>query len=409
MADQEDYRLQSDFTEGRASKILSLPGPPVENPEPVPAGPTEQYRAYLTELFSPVVIQKMSTHPEWDIPVSLDFDGNINPRDNVANEPQFRPHKGIIYGEVTAETEDSYYLTYSLYHIKDYDHPIREMLSHWTYHDNDNEGFHIRVDKKNLQVAEVETWFHNRFLLFNSTGKSEGTEPVHGKIHLENGTHVIIYAQPQGHGVRCVQNVDRESIRSRVKIMRLQGTRKPVPIQADATPQIDATYQIRNFDDWYTWALGPLGSEGKGGGMFEEEIFLGAYEDGRPMVIGRYIAGYDYAITSWARPKPMWSWDDGWDQIPIFIWHYFPSYSFESHGGSELSHLYLYNRPVEKTFHRKADELLPLLSLELKFQEEDKWQIFKEDRGRHITHDMYWRAATLYLKKYVNYLFHALG
>jgi len=309
---------------------------------------------------------------------------------------------------LTAETEDSYYLTYSLYHLKDYDHPIREMMTHWSYHDNDNEGFHIRVDKASLKVVEVETWFHNRFLLFNQTGMSTGSEPVHGKIHVEGNTHVIVYVQPQGHGVRCAQWIDNESIVPNTKTMRYQGNRVATPMRADRMVQHNVTYTLGNFDAWYQKALGPFGHDGKGTSMFEETIELGINPDGTAIRIGRFIAGRDYAKGSWSRPKPMWSWDDGWDGIPIFIWHFYPSLSFESHSGANLSHHYLYNRPIEKVFSKSPEQLFKCLSLEIEHRNELKWAPL-QDQGKPIGRNDYWLAARHRAIQYVNYLFHALG
>lgn len=408
LAEQADYRLQSDFQAGLASQEFDVPGPKSFQPSPVDPSNAEAYRRYLVELYSPVIYHKVSDHPEWDIPLLIDFDGNDDPRDNVENEPLHRPHTAGVHGELTGETEDSYYLTYSLFHIKDYDHPIREMLSRWTYHDNDNEGFHIRVSKETMEVVEVETWFHNRFLLFNHTGQSTGTEPVHGKIHVENGTHPIIYGQPQGHGVRCAQIVDLPTLTSNMKILRFRGDRPVVKIRADRSLQEDGTYEIDDFDTWYEFALGPFGHRGVGKGMFEEVIPLGNYPDGRERVIGRFIAGRDYDINSWSRPKPMWSWDDGWDEIPIFVWHFFPSISFQSHGGTELSHAYLYNRPAELVFDEPPPEIAQSMQLRIVFRGGDKWRPL-EGRGGALDHRFYWAAFEKKLKSYVNYLFHALG
>lgn len=408
LSEQANYRLQSDWKVSSPVERLVIPRPATPNLRPVPAGDTEAYRQYLVQLFSPVVFQKVSDHPEWDIPLLLDFDGNLDPRDNVVNEKLARPHVAGVYGELTAETADSYYLTYSLYHVKDYDHPVREAISRWTYHDNDNEGFHLRVDKETMEVVEAETWFHNRFLLFNRTGVSRGTEPVHGKMHFENGTHILIYAQPQGHGVRCVQLLDAPDLDHDVKILRFRAGRPVVRVAVHHRFQDDGTYELRNFDDWYRLALGPLGSEGKGEGIFEEAIPLGHGPDGSPREIGRFIAGLDYDINGWSRPKPMWSWDDGWDEIPILVWHFFPSYSFQSHGGVELSHDYLYNRPCEKVFGEPPSAVLESLRLPLVLRGGDKW-LPLEGRGGKIDRRDYWGAFQHLLKGYVNYLFHALG
>lgn len=407
IGEQADYRLQSDLAAGAPQRNARIPGPPAPAAPPPAPGDVEAFRRHLVERFAPVIVQKLAHHPEWDVPIRLDFDGNEDPRDNVEHEPDHRPHHAAVYGELTAETGDSYYLTYSLYHAKDYDHPLREWFTDWTYHDNDNEGLMLRVDRDTLRVVQVETWFHNRFLLYDVTGRSFGTEPVHGRIHLEDG-RPIAYSQPQGHGVRLFQVLDEDALARDVKVLRWQGDRPAVPVRADRSVQVDATYELASFDPWYAQARGPLGSEGRGAGMFEEAIPIGTGPDGQPLVVGRYIAGRDYSKMGWSRPKPPWSWDDGWDQIPIFVWHFFPSYAFASHSGRALSHDYRYSRPVEKTFAMTPAALLASLRLEVVHREGDKWESLA-DRGDTITHRTYWQAFEFELKVYLNYLWHALG
>lgn len=406
IAEQANYRLQSDFDTGIPFSPIEVPGPKHYRKTDPPKS-REEFNRHLVELYSPVIYHKVSSHPEWDIPLFIDYDGTPNPRDNVINEPKFRPHVAGVYGEVTAITEDSIYLTYSLYHVKDYDHPIREKISSWTYHDNDNEGFHIRVDAKTGRLEEVETWFHNRFLLFNHTGVSKGTEPVHGRIYTENKTHVIVYAQPQGHGIRLVQQVDLPSLNKRVKILRYRYDSPAVPIIADASVQVDGTYELRNFDRWYAQAQGPFGKNGEGEGLFESVIPLHRQGE-KERYIGRFIGGKDYAIGSWSRPKPMWSWDDGWDEIPVLVWHFFPSMSFASHGGTNLSHVYLYNRPCERVYGQDAATVLDGLALRITHRRGDKWKKL-HGRGGQLDHASYWEAFNKSLKTYVNYVFHALG
>jgi hypothetical protein len=408
IGEQADYRLQSDLAAGIVDREPRIPGPATPRPASTPPREdTEAWRGWLVERYAPVIVQKLAHHPEWDVPIRLDFDGNGDPRDNVENEPAHRPHHAAVYGELTAETDDSYYLTYSLYHAKDYDHPLREWFTDWTYHDSDNEGLMLRLDRESLEVVQVETWFHNRFLLYDASGVSTGTEPVHGRIHLEDG-RPIVYSQPQGHGVRLFQVLDEDALEGDAKVLRWQGERDAVPIRADRSTQVDGTYALASFDAWYAAALGPFGHEGRGTSLFEETIPLGTTPDGRPLAIGRYIAGRDYSKMGWSRPKPPWSWDDGWDQIPIFVWHFFPSYAFASHSGRALSHHYRHSRPVEKTFGVAPGALLARLRLDVVQREGDKWESLVE-RGGTIGRRTYWEAFEYQLKLYLNYLWHALG
>jgi hypothetical protein len=409
IGEQADYRLQSDFAAGLAAATVELPGPRTARSAPPDASDAETLRRHLVALYAPVIVQKVAHHPEWDLPVRLDFDGNGDPRDNVVNEPAHRPHAAAVYGEVTAETGDSYYLTYSTYRVKDYDHPLRERLTDWTFHDSDNEGWMLRVDKSSGKVVEMEAWFHNRFLFYNLTGESSGSEPVHGTIHFEDGTHPLIYAQSQGHGVRAFQALDLDALDGNVKILRHRPGEPAVAARADRSVQTDVTYELVGFDAWYAQALGPFGSEGRGTGLFEESILLGHWTDGSEIRIGRFIAGRDYSKLGWSRPKPPWSWDDGWDRIPVFAWHFLPSRAFASHGGSRLSHHYLYNRPLEKTFGPRSGELLQRLVLPLELRSGDKWEKLETLHGGELPREAYWRVFEGSLKRYVNYVFHALG
>ena len=407
IGEQADYRLQSDWAAGSAGASPILPGPPTpasaapEDPSP------DALARHLVERYAPVIVQKLAHHPEWDIPVRIDFDGNLDPRDNVENEPSHRPHRAAVYGELTAVTADSFYLTYSLYHAKDYDHPLRQWFTDWSYHDSDNEGLMIRVDRSSGRVEQAETWFHNRFLLYDRSGTSRGSEPVHGALHFENEAHLLVYSQPQGHGVRAFQRLDLDALASDVKILRWQGRREPVAPRADRSVQTDATYELVDFSAWYSQARGPFGSEGRGTGLFEESIRLGTWEDGSPIEIGRYIAGRDYSKMGWSRPKPPWSWDDGWDEIPIAIWHFFPSYAFAAHSGARLSHDYELSRPTREVFGVPPQELLARLELEVTRREGEKWADLAE-RGE-ISRETYWQAVEWKLKAYLNYLWHALG
>ena len=68
---------------------------------PVEKAPTEEYRRYLVELYSPVIFQKMSSHPEWDIPLLIDYDNNEDPREtfDVATWPNVTAFLDHFFGQ----------------------------------------------------------------------------------------------------------------------------------------------------------------------------------------------------------------------------------------------------------------------------------------------------------------------
>jgi hypothetical protein len=384
--------------------VLPLPGEKVPPIRPVDKKNEAAYHRYLVELHAPVLIQRLGYRPDWDIPVSLQIDGNDDPRDNKKNAARIRPLKPVVYGEVTAVTKDSYYLTYCMYHLRDYDHPVREQLTGWSYHDGDNEGFMIRIDRKTMRVVQGEGWFHNRFYLASRGEDSRGNEPVQGEIFLEDGTRPVIYVQTFGHGVRFAQRYDLAAIESSAKIFRYRAGRAPAYPEIDRNVQV-CNYDIEPFDIWYRYARGPIDSKK---GFYEREITIGRNAKGEKLSVGRYVATYDNNKSSWVRPKPPWSWDDGWDRVPVAVWHFFPAIAFEKHFGTPLSDDYAYNAPITRIFHENPNDLQKRLSVKGARRGGAKWGGSLRMRNRY-SRKSYMRAANMYFKKYVNRLFHALG
>ena len=157
-------------------------------------------------------------------------------------------------------------------------------------------------------------------------------------------------------------------------------------------------------------AAGPFDQDGEVGAtsLFSCEIPAGRLKNGEQIKVGRFIAGINYKKNTWVRPKPMWSWDDEWDDIPIAVWHFFPSMSIENHSGIRLSHRYLYNRPIEKIFYSTADEMLPYFAFEkasIQCAKADSWNLHKGEVPRIL----YWRAMNQWFKRYVSRISGALG
>jgi hypothetical protein len=370
----------------------------------------QAYYNYLLAQYSPTIIHKTGHNPRWDIPTDVFFDGDKNPRNNVRNADKLSQLQPYLHGEVIAETEDSYYLAYMLYHIKDYDQPLRQLLTHWTYHDSDNEGFQLRIDKQTMKVDHVETWFHNRFFLCNSTGESSGSEPIQAYSLFEDKTHIVIYSQSMGHGVRCATRGDLAKLEKNVKIMRYEAAPdKQVIPNISRDTEVDITYQLLSLKPWYERAQTVSLSGSDADTLFEDKIHLGQWKDGKQIYVGRYIAGEDYDRNAWSRPKPPWSWDDKWDDIPIFVWHYYPSFAFDRHAGGGLSHVYSYNAPMLHTFGiENLEEILPLLELENSVSSSKKWANLQW-RNQLVGQKDLWGTLNFKLKQYVNYIFNGLG
>lgn len=408
LGDDIGYALRSDFDAEPLGSSLSLPGSPI----PVEAEPdltdTTAWRGWLVRRHAPVVMHLLGEHPEWDIPVSMTFDGNDDPRDNLSNVTRDQPGHATVYGELTAITADSWYLTYTLYHLRDYDHPVREALFRNTHHDGDNEGMHIRIDRSTGEVTHAETWFHNRFLLCARTNESSGTDPVLGRLNFE-GTHPIFYVQWRGHGVRCAQRADEGDL-ARMKVLRpALGRALSRPLR-NRTAEHDLTYEIEGFERWHARAAIELDENSSL--MFVEQLTLNqpALDDGAgvaPIRVGHYIAALDReGLIHHARPKPMWSWDDAWDAIPVSVWYFLPSYSFATRSGLDLSHDYEMNLPVQAIFGMTGNGFADSINWDVSWAPPvasaahnslariDKWSPIAEEAAG-VDRRQYWKAARI--------------
>lgn len=390
---------------------LDTPVVPIGNEDAPPIGSADvdsglqaSAERELVERFAPVVIQRIGDRPHWDIPVAVDFDGNEDPRDNPANAAGRGTFEPVIHGELTAVTRDSWYLTYSLYHLRDYDHPLRERISRWSHHDNDNEGFHLRVDRRSERVVEIETWFHNRFLYCNRTGSSAGSEPVSAVIQLED-ERPIIYAQSHGHGVRCAVPSDSGAVAHSL-VLRPAPPGSAPEVTAEEVTGRSSAYRLEDFSLWYGYAARDAARDSTGE-MFVGRVPIGRTEDGRVLQLVRYFAGSDRPVGHPARPKPMWGWDDSFDRLPIGAWHVLPSYSFAMRGGARLSHDYERNVPAEELFSVPADVLLQAYHASVGFGPDDRWKV--PDRRTASTAGAGFRPVVRLFKAYMNRVFATLG
>lgn len=299
----------------------------------------------LLKKYAPVWVQGIGRSPLHDVITRFDFDGNTDGRDNAVNSSS-SPLTANVYGEVVAETADSYYLFYGIYHTRDYDKPLREWFFNGAAHDNDFEGAMLNVARDTGEIRAIETWFHNIFMQCAHSPTSRGEQSIDARINVEDGTHPILYVQQGGHGVRCFQKADETTMSEGPhQIYRLAE-------QADNAAALEGPfirYTIVAFDIFLKNANGPFDKVS----MFTEPFDFGF----KNKLIGKYISGKFKNDTSWARPKPPWSWADKRDDLRYGSWYFHPAYVFNKHFGLGLSERYISNSSFRTLLAIKQKDL----------------------------------------------------
>ena len=288
----------------------------------IPSGPEDDQRAHdraLVQRYSPVFVQELSHQPWHDLITAFDFDGNATGEDNLENASRYAL-PAVVYGDLVAETEDSCFLFYGVYHLRDYDKPLRELFFPSAAHDNDFEGLMLLVDKVSGDVVVMETWFHSMFLQFAGTPAMGKTQTVDGKLHVEDETHPLVYVQALGHGVRGLQKIDEDVVRARPHLVYRWGAART----ETQTPALRfASYEIVSMDRFVAFSRGPFGADG----MLAEPADFGI--GGAPL--GLYLSGRFRGDSSWARPKPPWRWTDKFDPWRPGAWFFHPAYVLLKH------------------------------------------------------------------------------
>lgn len=295
----------------------------------------EKYSSLLRQ-YAPVWVHEVGRRPVCDILTRFDFDGDWSGLNNVENADRF-PIVPRVYGDVVAETNDTYYLFYGVYHICDYDVPLRELLIASSKHDNDFEGAMVAVEKATGLIQAVETWFHSKFLQFAHSPILGGSQTIDGRIHSEGQTHPVFFVPAKGHGVRMFQKIDEAFFeRKKYQIYRLIS-HGPGTVGSGA---VFVSYDLIPLDDFLRYGYGPF----DGHSMFDEPQDFGI---GRGP-IGKFLSGHFSGDSNWARPKPPWSWTDKFDTLRPGAWFFHPAYVFNRHFGMGLSEKYLFNLAQEE-------------------------------------------------------------
>jgi hypothetical protein len=180
----------------RAAELLDATPPPVVDEHFALA------RAHAPWLYHAV-------HPEHgrqDLPAAVDFDGDLSGENSWDNMPYHALVPTVYYA--TLETETHWFLTYHLYHPRDW--TLFDVGLHLT-HEGDGENLQVVVEKASGRPVLLFTQAHYRGgVYFGSRGGfADGAESARGTLVLvddagrpdPNGAHPAVYVQSRGHGL----------------------------------------------------------------------------------------------------------------------------------------------------------------------------------------------------------------
>lgn len=146
-----------------------------------------------------------------DYITAVDFDGNLNGRDNWDHAGA--PVAAHAYYSVV-ETSTHWYLTYLFFHPRDWvDHPFFE-----TEHENDAEGVLLAVERDGSTYGALRgavTVAHSDFFSYAPAGSTwtSGRESVDGTLRLATSphdglTHPVTAQEAKGHGLKAHPQYD---------------------------------------------------------------------------------------------------------------------------------------------------------------------------------------------------------
>ncbi len=214
-----------------------------------PSYDSEDFDRQIATAFAPIFYQSLGSQSRFDFITNFDFDGDWRGDNNWTNAADTRfPLLAYIYYSV-AETETHYFVTYAVFHPRDYKGGDRdgvalseaieigiELLGEYDStgifdqatlaHENDLEGVLVVAEKRgkglqDAQVQYVETLAHNRFLKYTSDKlTTQGFELI--KLI---GQRPELYIESRGHGIQS--NLAKKRQKQDKKILIYSYTGKP--------------------------------------------------------------------------------------------------------------------------------------------------------------------------------------
>ncbi len=299
-------------------------------------------RELLTAL-APVILQRVEDDSRFDYLAGIDFDGNWDVRDNTRTTDLF-PQIATVYAEVFAETADTLYLTYNVYHTRDWVEGWTKNLKN-AHHNNDLEGIVLAVDRQSHEVlAGVARW--HLFLRFARNRTAFGEGGAKDEMLFHEG-HVLIEVEAKGHGVNFTRSLEhvlrsvRKPGRSLIVYHPAQQGAVPVPGRASQ----DVGYSLTPMALFYKEILREL----------ESGVPSTVFGENRVPYLGLLLPGYFLGSYEWSekknverlerlicrgRPGMPWTWGKKADGGPA-AWYFDPAVFFNKNFGWNRSTEYV--------------------------------------------------------------------
>jgi hypothetical protein len=152
----------------------------------------------LARTFSPWILHE--THRDlgrMDIPVAMDFDGDLDARDNWEELPRYALVPTVYYTVVRTPTHA--FLTYHLYHPRDW---TQVPLGVQDTHEGDGESLQVVVDLANMSAVLLTTQAHYDAWSYAPVPGpiTVGDETLRGDFEVVTG-HPSVYVESGGHGI----------------------------------------------------------------------------------------------------------------------------------------------------------------------------------------------------------------
>lgn len=308
----------------------------------------------LLTTHAPLIYQEVVGDKPYDYITRMDYDGNWNGSDNALNTAKF-PMLAYAYAEVLAETADTLFLVYHVYHSLDW---ASDLWKHFPgqQHDNDFEGAMLAVDKDSNTVIAGESRWHNllrRAARENIRQHTEKSSVKPGrtfgmrlfgirKIAQQDG-RVVLTISSMGHGVLFSEQPypwKRGSTTSGIRYIPANTAQEPQP----GHKRQSVNYALLPMTDLYDHVQDPRGP----GHLYADEA-LSIYGLNLPIYFQGGVATPKGLLKKVSKPRLPWYWLPG----PLVSnkdaghWYFNPAATFNADFSLKRSTTYLRHSVID--------------------------------------------------------------